>query len=152
MKVSLLLKLLNTDGYTSFLLPDKKLVPQHFHITEVAKIQKEFYDCGGRKQFKEYVTIQIWVGDDVDHRLSNQKFSNILGNLSECDRELPLFIEYEFTTVGLYGIEEVIIPTTDQKIQNDRIIQLNKTRTECLAPDKCGLNEFRKTSCSSGCC
>ena len=31
----------------NFALPDGRLIPAHFHVTEVGHIAKKFVDCGG---------------------------------------------------------------------------------------------------------
>ena len=38
---------LNKLDKIGFQLPNGKLVPNHFHVTEVGKITKHFIDCGG---------------------------------------------------------------------------------------------------------
>ena len=150
MKLSLLQTILQRDGEVKFSLPDKKLVPCHCHVTEVAKINKEFYDCGGNKRKKQYITIQLWIGDDHEHRLTNEKLYHILDNIDESDKNLEVFVEYECSTVGLYAIEEVILPLPHHALhQSNMVIQLIRTNTNCLAPEKCGLNEQR---CKTNCC
>jgi hypothetical protein len=151
MKINLLLSILQNKNNITFMCPDRKPIPYHMHITEVAKVEKDFYDCGGIRRKKSYATIQVWVGNDVEHRLSSQKLINILENLSECDRDLELFVEYDFTTVGLYRIDEIIIPMQQNMSNYDIIIQLARTTTDCLAPEKCGLKQSKNT-CSTGCC
>ncbi len=47
-----LIKLLddNPEAYLDILLPSGGLVPSHFHITEVGRVQKTFVDCGGTRR------------------------------------------------------------------------------------------------------
>jgi hypothetical protein len=45
----------------SFQLPTGKLVPTHFHVTEVGKITKSFIDCGGKVRFEEMINFQLWT-------------------------------------------------------------------------------------------
>ena len=96
MKLSLLQTILQRDGEVKFSLPDKKLVPCHCHVTEVAKINKEFYDCGGNKRKKQYITIQLWIGDDHEHRLTNEKLYHILDNIDESDKNHLSFVDSEY--------------------------------------------------------
>ena len=37
----------NPESAIQLALPDQSLIPEHFHITEVGRVQKDFIDCGG---------------------------------------------------------------------------------------------------------
>ena len=62
-----------------FVLPDGQLVPAHAHVTEVARVDKHFVDCGGTRRAESYCRLQVWVADDTDHRLPAAKLHRILG-------------------------------------------------------------------------
>src|SRR6187402_147169 len=91
------LLLLNPEKGIRLLLPHGGLVPVAFHITEVARVRKDFIDCGGRLHSTEVCQLQAWLGPDDDHRLSAGKLSAILrktGDLFPSD-SVPLELEYE---------------------------------------------------------
>ena len=60
------------------MLPDKSFVPDHYHITEVGRLQKDFIDCGGTIRSLASCLLQIWVADDKDHRLQTTKLAKIM--------------------------------------------------------------------------
>lgn len=152
MKLDFLSNLLtNEDVNVSFLLPSGKYVSPHFHVTEVAKVQKAFTDCGGVKRSKEYVTLQLWHGDDFDHRLTTNTLSKIIGHLDDKSAiNLEVLVELEESTIGLYEIEEAIVYGGFNSMKSQAIVfQLKRTSTNCLAPDKCGL---KPQKCVTNCC
>jgi hypothetical protein len=61
-----------------WMLPDKSFVPDHYHITEVGRLQKDFIDCGGTIRSLASCLLQIWVADDKDHRLQTTKLAKIM--------------------------------------------------------------------------
>lgn len=142
----------------AFELPDGSLVPAHFHVTEVGKINKHFIDCGGVERREETANFQLWNADDYDHRLHPEKLIQIieLTDKSLHLGELPIEVEYQGTeTIGKFGLE----------FNGSHFLLTNKF-TDCLAKDNCGIPEPKKklkisaiqseaTSCcdpSSGCC
>ena len=141
----------------AFQLPDGKLVPSHFHVTEVGIITKHFIDCGGTVRNEKVVNFQLWEANDVDHRLAPQKLKDII-SLSEKVLEVEdaeIEVEYQGDTIGKYGVEF-----------NGKYFELTSTTTNCLAQDKCGipadklkvnLNDLKNKSQSccapgGGCC
>lgn len=134
----------------SFQLPDGKLVPTHFHVTEVGQVNKNFIDCGGTIREEKRVNFQLWEANDYDHRLHPEKLLSIIAlsedKLGLTDEEIE--VEYQGETIGKYGIG----------IQADKFI-LTSLTTDCLAKDKCGIPEEKLkvslsslTSKSSGSC
>jgi hypothetical protein len=133
-----------------FQLPNGDIVPQHFHVTEVGQVTKDFIDCGGTLRHEKLVNFQLWNADDVDHRLQPKKLKNII-QLSEkklfIDDRLEVEVEYQGDTIGKYHLEF-----------KDGKFQLISTLTDCLAKDKCGVPESQivkpDSSCApgSGCC
>ena len=127
--------LLATQGGKHFRLqlPNGSPVPVSFHVTEVGKVQKTFIDCGGT--LREVVTcqLQVWVGEDVDHRIEAQKAAKILEKAKSFlpDETSPGEIEYEDKVISQYTIEGF-----DSGIDSV-VLRLAHKHTECLAPELC---------------
>ena len=47
MKLSEIKTILETVETVNFRLPDGSYVPEHFHVTEVGVVTRNFIDCGG---------------------------------------------------------------------------------------------------------
>ena len=130
MKLSEFKKQLSTVTDLNFVLPNGTKVPQHFHVTEVGQVTKNFIDCGGTVRKEKVVNFQLWEANDFDHRLAPKKLNDIIA-LSEKvlgleDAEIE--VEYQSETIGKYGIEF-----------NGKDFNLTSTQTNCLAQDKCGI-------------
>ena len=144
------------DAGVLFVLPDGKALPPHFHITEVGHLTKSFIDCGGRRHSSGSCLLQVWVADDVEHRLKASKLLAIFGRADGLlpDDGLPVEIECEapvLTQLPLTGC-----------VHEDGALRFDTEykHTDCLAKDLC-LPDFRlpplpgqKGKCSpgSGCC
>jgi Family of unknown function (DUF6428) len=135
----------------TFVKPDGKTIPAHFHITEVGQINKRFIDCGGTVRSENNVTMQLWESIDVWHRLKPLKLKNII-QLSEQKLEIgdhEVEIEYQADTIGKFHVEF-----------KDGKFYLLPTNTACLATDQCGIpslesiKEKVQSCCTpgSGCC
>lgn len=130
----------------AFELPDGSLVPNHFHVTEVGQITKNFIDCGGTVRNEEVISFQLWDANDYDHRLHPEKLTHII-NLSEEIlglKDLDVEVEYQGNTIGKYGLDF-----------NGSHFLLTTTNTACLAQDSCGVPATKTQSCcapNSGCC
>lgn len=114
----------------AFQLPDGTLVPNHFHVTEVGKITKDFIDCGGVVRHEEVANFQLWEADDYDHRLHPEKLVNII-ELSQSKlgiQDLDIEVEYQGATIGKYGLD----------FDGVNFLLMAK-RTDCLAKDNCGV-------------
>lgn len=155
MKLSEIKNKLNKLEKIAFQLPNGELVPNHFHVTEVGKITKNFIDCGGTVRKEEVVNFQLWNANDYDHRLHPEKLLNII-ELSEKVLgigDLDIEVEYQGDTIGKFGLDF-----------DGTNFLLTTTQTDCLAKDKCGiptdklkvkLSDLNKdSSClpNSGCC
>ncbi len=156
MKLSEIKNYLKTAENVSFKLPDGTFVPEHFHVTEVGLITKNFIDCGGTVRQETKVNFQLWEANDFEHRLKPQKLLNII-ELSEKvlnidDEEIE--VEYQSQTIGKYGLD-----------YDGKDFILTNKMTDCLAKDNCGIpteklktkiGEWKeKTSCctpNSNCC
>ena len=116
-------------------LPDGSPVPVSFHVTEVGRVQKTFFDCGGKLRESVVCQLQIWVGEDYDHRIETGKMASILekGRTLLPDDSVPVEIEYEDRVISQYTI-------TSHEISDEAVILiLAHKHTECLAPELCGL-------------
>ena len=78
MKINDFKKLLAESKQISFKLPNGDLVPSHFHVTEVGRVQKDFIDCGGVVRNEVVANLQLWNADDYDHRLHPEKLLKIV--------------------------------------------------------------------------
>jgi len=155
MKLSEIKELLPTLDNVTFQLEDGTFVPEHFHVTEVGMIIKNFIDCGGVIRHEKVVNFQLWNADDYEHRLKPGKLLSII-ELSEQKlgiEDTDIEVEYQSSTIGKYDLE----------FNGSHFILKNKT-TACLAQDACGIPasnmqaEFpilpNSGSCApgSGCC
>jgi len=145
--------LFRNEGHKHFqiLLPDGAPVPHSFHITEVGNVRKTFIDCGGVVRETSTCQLQVWVGDDFDHRIEAKKAAAILDKAKSIvpDDSLPVEVEYEDQVISQYTIEGHEI--TDSAV----ILKLANKHTTCLARELCGLPspaEEESTCCAPGCC
>ena len=107
MKLSGIKEALNQTDEIRFQLPNGSYVPNHFHVTEVGKIQKHFIDCGGTLRKEEAINFQLWEANDYDHRLEPSKLLNII-DLSEKAldlKDIPVEVEYQNRTIGRYNLD-----------------------------------------------
>ena len=154
MKISEFLYALS--GIESLVITNEKgqPIPAHFHVTEVGQTTKNYIDCGGTVREDKCISMQLWVADDVDHRLSPQKLAAIILQSAHLwnQEDLPIEMEYQESTIGRY----------DVSFANGKFMLCIK-QTSCLAPDQCGipqektkvnLSELNTKTCKpgSGCC
>jgi hypothetical protein len=132
MKLSEVKTVLSKLETIAFQLPNGELVPNHFHVTEVGKITKNFIDCGGTVRNEEVINFQLWNADDYDHRLHPEKLLDII-ELSEKILELKdqkIEVEYQGQTIEKFALEF-----------DGKNFLLSNKQTDCLAKDKCGIPE-----------
>jgi hypothetical protein len=140
----------NPEKKLSFVLPDGKAVPAHFHITEVGHVQKDFIDCGGTQRSVASCVLQAWVAkNDEEHSLSAGKLASIIKLAGKIFAlaELPVEIEFEAPYISQFPISEA-------EVGSEAVIFcLASKHTDCLAKEQCGL-EGDSSCCSteSGCC
>ncbi|MFE3849144.1 DUF6428 family protein [Flavobacterium sp. LB3P45] len=130
MKLSEIKNQLSKLENVAFVLPNGTYVPEHFHVTEVGLITKNFIDCGGKVRKESVVNFQLWDANDFEHRLKPQKLLDIIA-LSEKvlgieDHEIE--IEYQAETIGKYDLGF-----------NETAFTLLNKQTACLAQDQCGI-------------
>ncbi len=114
-----------------FVTPEGNTIPQHFHVTEVGLSTKHFIDCGGTVREEKLITFQLWVDNDLTHRLVPEKLLNIIA-ISEkffSGDNLEIEAEYQTETIGRYGVG----------FNNGNFVLENK-KTACLALDACGIS------------
>jgi hypothetical protein len=139
-----------SDRHFRIRLPDGDAIPLSFHVTEVGHVHKTFLDCGGTLRESRTCQLQIWVGEDYEHRIETGKMAAILetGKAVLPDDSVPVEIEYEDKVISQHTI-------TGHEITDDAVILvLAHKHTECLAPELCGLPTINrlpalgeKTSC-----
>jgi len=135
MKLSEIKEILATAESVNFQLEDGTMVPEHFHVTEVGIVTKNFIDCGGNVRNEKVANFQLWNADDFEHRLKAGKLSNII-SLSERVlgmEDLAIEVEYQLGTIGKYNLG----------FDGQNFLLLAK-QTACLATDACGVEASPK--------
>ena len=130
MKINELKEILKQSKNIAFKLPNGELVPSHFHVTEVGRVQKDFIDCGGVLRNELIANFQLWNADDYDHRLHPEKLLSII-ELSQDKLGIGNFdieVEYQGDTIGKYGLD-----------YDGKQFALVAMQTDCLAKDNCGI-------------
>jgi hypothetical protein len=143
-----------------FILPNGEAVPAHAHVTEVARIDKRFIDCGGTLRNNTNCRLQTWFSDDLDHRLTAGKLLKILDLATPIlgTDDLEVDVEHEVGFISQFPVESLEVS------EREIVIRLTERHTACLAPEKCmpptrpvsefnpmKLN-FRETPSRKGCC
>ncbi len=123
----------------AILLPDGRAIPAHFHVTEVGHIAKQFVDCGGTFRADETCLLQTYFGSRKDdgHRLTAGRLAHILDLAARIlpHGELPVQVEYEDGIVSQF-------PLLGGKVSEGNLqLQLGLKHTDCLAKEKCGIDE-----------
>jgi len=130
MKLSEIKSILATAEAVNFQVENGETVPEHFHVTEVGIITRDFIDCGGQVRHEKVANFQLWDADDYEHRLKAGKLLNII-SLSEKVlgmEDLEIEVEYQAETIGKY----------DLGYDGENFLLIAK-KTACLAMDKCGV-------------
>jgi hypothetical protein len=155
MKVRELMERVKQLNEISFELPQGDLVPAHFHITEMGVVNKHYVDCGGVQRQERMATFQLWVAQDVEHRLTPKKWLSIIDLAAQLYQlsEEEIVVEYQMDTIGVFDLK-----------WNENRFLLSKKTTACLAEDACGIpavkprirlsNLGNANACTpgSGCC
>lgn len=116
-----------------FHLPDGAPIAAHAHVTEVARIDKRFVDCGGTLRTDAFCRLQTWVADDTYHRLTAGKLHSILEKAKPVllSDDLDVDIEHENGVLSQYPLGSVELSG------NELVLRLNRRHTACLAEDRC---------------
>lgn len=128
-----------------FRLPTGSLAPVHAHLTEVARVEKRFVDCGGTVRTHASARIQLWTADDTDHRVDCGKCLAILdrgASLIGSDA-LPFEVELDLPYLSLFEA------VGSAREGGALVVVLAPVKADCLAPDVC-----LPAACKpgSGCC
>jgi hypothetical protein len=131
MNLSTIKAILLQQETLQFRLENGAKVPDHFHVSEVGVVSKDFIDCGGTVRSLKVANFQLWSDKDYDHRLKASKLLDII-ELSEkvlhIDVGLEIEVEYQMDTIGKYGLD----------FDGTSFVLKLKT-TDCLAVEKCAL-------------
>ena len=130
MLLSELSRLLSDLSEIVFIATDGSVVPAHFHITEVGRVDRYFIDCGGAKRTQTKINLQLWTALDYDHRLAPQKMREII-SMAQTTLDLPdaeVEVSYQWETIGLYDLAFA-----------QGKFYLMPQFTTCLASDHCGI-------------
>lgn len=143
MNIKELINILNSnqEKYIKFYLNDQE-IPQHFHLTEIGRQNREFIDCGGTRRKTEHCVLQLWVANDLEHRLNSTKMLKIVNmGLDLFLHEIPeVYVEYEDISTSQHPI--VSCSTKEDEI----CFYLGQIHTACLAPEKCGVSCCQPTT------
>jgi hypothetical protein len=128
-----------------FRLPTGGLTPIHLHLTEVARVEKRYIDCGGTIRTDVSARLQLWAADDTDHRVGCAKALQVLdrgaGLVGATD--VPLEVEHDFPFLTVFPVVGSVVEG------GERIFLLAAKQADCLAPDVCIPNACKP---GSGCC
>lgn len=139
----------NPDRKLRFVLPDESTIPAHFHITEVGHVRKDFIDCGGTLRSTSSCVLQAWVApNDEDHSLEAGKLARILGLAGKVLPDMELSVEVEFEKPYISQFPIMSAEATADAV----VFHLTTKHTDCLAKEKCGVENDSCCSPESGCC
>jgi hypothetical protein len=135
MKLSVLKNILaaRPEARLRFLLPNGEFAPAHVHVTEVARVDKRFIDCGGTLRTDSVCRLQTWHANDVEHRLTAGKLLKIFAKAEQVllTDDLAVDLEHEVGFISQFPLESV--EATTEEIT----FRLGVRHTACLAEDKC---------------
>ena len=128
-----------------FRLPTGGLTPIHLHLTEVARVEKRYIDCGGTIRTDVSARLQLWAADDTDHRVGCAKALQVLdrGAALVGVTDVPLEVEHDFPFLTVFPVVGSVVEGAE------RIFLLAAKQADCLAPDVCIPNACKP---GSGCC
>jgi hypothetical protein len=131
------------------LLPDSGRVPAHAHVTEVGRVDRHFIDCGGTVRRSSFCCLQVWVAEDVDHRLTAGKLADIIERAAAVIEVSDLEVEIEYEDVFISQF-----PVLEARVEGGSVVlSLGTKHTDCLAKDVCLPAEPGGECCAgSGCC
>ena len=116
-----------------FRLPAGDFIPAHAHVTEVARLDKRFIDCGGTLRTEMLCRLQTWFANDTDHRLTAGKLLKIFA-LAEgvlLTDDLDVDVEHELGHITQFPLGAIEVKA------DELIFCLTERHTACLAMDKC---------------
>ncbi|RXG15300.1 hypothetical protein DSM03_102470 [Leeuwenhoekiella aestuarii] len=139
-------KLLSKSYKIGFELPNGKLVPNHFTITEIGEQITNSIDLNGKFQKQSYLVLQLKPFGTFNHRLHPEKLLELL-KLAEQSfdvEKLTVLIAYEAESTTLYKLEGSetyfkLLPVLDESKTNEKQ-KVNRKQTTPLmdaASDPC---------------
>lgn len=145
------------DKTIRFVLPTGSKLPINSHVTEVARIEKRFVDCGGKLRSDATCRVQTWFADDTEHRLDARKLLKIFehGEKVLSGEDLEVEVECEAPFISHFPVASVVLDG------DSLLLTLATKHTACLAEELCcpppvkrsqssflkPLPEFRKSEC-----
>lgn len=165
MKLSEIKSLLNTVETVNFKLENGTFVPEHFHVTEIGIITKDFIDWGGTVRNEKVANFQLWDANDFEHKLKPLKLLKIIALSEKILAMDDLEIEVEYQTESIASPTPInsnketswqTIGKYDLGFDGENFI-LNSKKTACLAEENCGTKHEKKEknaccSTESNCC
>lgn len=117
-------------------LQDGSTIADHFHVTEVGRVEKRFFDCGGKRRQEVTCVLQTLVADDVEHRLTTTKLAKIMQMTDklEIPGDTQVEVEHQERSVAIDAVESHA--ATDGTLA----FHLKAKHTACLAEDACGIS------------
>jgi hypothetical protein len=135
MKLSDLKQILaqHADKNIRFVLPTGVKIPAQAHVTEVARLDKRFIDCGGKFRSDFTCRLQVWFADDTEHRLTSGKLLGILQKSASFleTENLDVDVEYEAPFISQFPVS--IVEAEGESL----LVRLGTRHTACLAEDRC---------------
>ena len=135
MKLSEFKKLLvqHSDKNVRFILPTGTKIPSQAHVTDVARIEKHFIDCGGTFRAEVLCRLQVWFANDTNHRVGAKMLHKILDKSASFleTEDLEVDIEYEAPFISQFPISAV------EPEGENLVVRLGIKHTACLAEDTC---------------
>jgi hypothetical protein len=124
---------LNPEAHLRFLLPNGEFAPRHVHVTEVARVDKRFIDCGGTLRTDAVCRLQTWHANDVEHRLTAGKLMKIFAKAESVllSDDLDVDVEHEVGFISQFPLEAA------ETAPGEIIFRLGVRHTACLAEDRC---------------
>ena len=116
-----------------FRLPTGVLLAEHLHLTEVARVEKRFIDCGGTVRTQVSARVQLWVADDTDHRVGCAKCRQVpdRGRSVIGSEDVPFEVECDLPYLTMLPVVGTVVEGAD------RVVLLGTSQADCLAPEVC---------------
>jgi hypothetical protein len=117
-------------------------------VTEVGLVRKDFIDCGGTIRSSSTCVIQVWIANDLNHRLHSDKLHHILDLAAPLlkSTELPVELEYENGIVSQHPVSAA------EQTPMGILLRLGTKHTACLAPLLCDVIDDCSCCGTSNCC
>ncbi len=139
----------NPDCSLQIAFDGREPLAEHFHVTEVGRVMKDFVDCGGVRRSEARCVLQTLVAGDVDHRLDSTKLAKIVALADKLDlpNDAPVEVEHQERSVSTDTLAAV------EREGGTLTLRLTPRQTACLAEDACGIPSGLPTlPVTDGCC